>query len=314
MIYTLREFNDFLDAPSVMGCEDVGLGLMLARLVEKHPATTHSLHWHVEQIRKALSDRRLELYFNANGRWVGSLFWKNIGNLGEATVLAGTDPIDLADMSTDTPWIAYFDVNRVDLNTLLRHAVAVGPLSSLDEIAYARVRQGRRVTKRLRLPAHIRAVPATPSSEADFLANDRGGKQLTEAMEMLSKGRRLGEWARLSSTNPRNSRLNLVKFVNAVTVPLLLGHYLEVRALNGNLEAFLAYGLLTEDGLSRFRRHGSNALCSACFSEGDVITAICASATSSHAVQSALAEQAAALHDGLRRELSGTGVTALDYL
>lgn len=311
-IHTHLEFHSLLDASSDVACQNFVLGLMLARLVERHPTTMQSLSWHVDQICKAITERRLDLYFDACGRWVGSLFWKYLGNLGEAAVLAGADPVDFDDTASDKPWIAHFDANKVDLPVLLRHAVEAGPLSSIDQIAYARVRQGRWVAKRLRLPARLKYAPATTASDGGFLANDRKGQQQSEALEMLSKACRLGEWARLSSKSPQNAQLKLVNFVNAVTLPLHLGHYIEVRATSGNLEAFLAYGLLTERGLARFRLQGPNALSPACFSEGDIVTAVCADATSSCAVQSALAKQAAALHNGLRREFGGTSVTALD--
>lgn len=311
-MYTLREFCGFLDVPSETRCREVALGLTLARFVEKRPTASNCLSWHVDQIYQALDENRLELYFDAYGRWVGSLYWKYLDVHVEAAVRAGTDPFDLASKDSGEPWIAYFEAIKTNLLPLLRRAAAVGPLSFIDRVAYARIRNGRRVHRRAHIPARIGSAATAPSSAEDFLAKDRGGKQLCEALEMLSKARRLGEWALLSSASQTGGRQNLVNFVNCVTVPLLLGQYLEVRTLDDELEAFLAYGLLTEEGLARFRLKGSSALCPACYSEGDVVTAICAGTVSSRAAQVSLAAQATALHGDARRELKGTGVLALD--
>ncbi len=314
-IYTLEELCRAVDAPSdKAACLRQLLGLMLPRLAGQHQPGAHGVGWHVEQLCHAFAEGRVEVYFDTYGRPAGSVFWKRLDDAGEAALFAGADAAEVAGAASGEAWIAHFAVHHIGLPALLRRAAAGGPLSSVDDIAYARRRRGRRAAKRLRVPVRFSVAPMLRASSSDFLARDGGGQLRGEALEMLDQARRLGDWLLLASANPVHANRQPAELLAALETPLRLGHYLEVSAPDGTAEAFLTYGLLTDDGLARLQQHGATALCPACFSEGDVLAATCAGAVSAPSAQLALAERAAALHSRLRRVLMGTGVAALDDL
>ncbi len=252
----------------------------------------------------------MDAYFDTYGRPMGSLFWKLLDEAGEAAMLAGADAVELAGAINGEAWIAHFAACS-GLRALLAHATADGPLSSITEIAYARMRRGRRMAKRLRVPVRARVRKAPASS---FLAHDSGRQLRGEAVEMLAQAHRLGDWLLLAIANPVYADRPVGDLLAALEIPLQLGHYVEVRAPDGYLEAFMTYGLLTEDGLARLEKHGPTALCPACFSEGNVLAATCAGAAPVSEASSTLAEQAAGLHPRLRRVLTGSGIAALDAI
>lgn len=314
-IYTLEELCRALDAPSDKAtCLRQLLGLMLPRLAGQNLPDAHGVGWHVGQLCDAFAQGRVEVYFDTYGRPAGSLFWKRLDETGEAALLAGGDAVGLAGAAGGEAWIAHFAVRHVGLPALLRRAAAGGPLSSVADIAYARMRRGWRTAKRLGLPGRLRSASVLSASAGGFFAHGGGGQLRGEALEMLDQARRLGDWLLLASANPVHADRRPAELLAALLTPLQLGQYVEVSAPDGTAEAFLTYGLLTEDGLARLEQHGSTALCPACFSEGDVLAATCAGAASVPGAQWALAERAAALHSGLRRVLTGTGVAALDAL
>ncbi|NOT87771.1 MAG: hypothetical protein HOP03_06280 [Lysobacter sp.] len=314
-IYTLEELCRALDAPSdKAACLRQLLGLMLPRLAGQNPPGAHGVGWHVGQLCDAFAEGRVEVYFDTYGRPAGALLWKRLDEAGEAALLAGADAAELAGAASGEPWIAHFALHKVGLRALLRRAAVGGPLSPVAEIAYARMHRGWRSAKRLRVPFRLSAAPVPSASASGFLAHGGGGQLRGEALEMLDQARRLGDWLLLASANPVHADRKPAELLDALVTPLRLGQYVEVRAPDGAAEAFLTYGLLTDDGLARLQQHGAAALCPACYSEGDVLAATCAGAASAPGAQSALAAQAAALHTGLRRVLTGTGVAALDAL
>ncbi len=314
-LYTLEELCRALDAPSDKAvCLRQLLGLMLPRVSGQDVPGAHGVGWHVGQLCDAFAEGRVEVYFDTYGRPAGSLLWKRLDETGEAAVLAGADAAEVACAASGEAWIAHFSVRHVGLPVLLRRATVGGPLSSVAEIAYARMRRGWRMAKRVRVPARASAVPMPSAATSGYLVNGGGGQLRGEALEMLDHARRLGDWLLLASANPVYAERTPADLLAALETPLRLGHYLEVSAPDGTAEAFLTYGLLTEDGLARLKQQGPTALCPACFSEGDVLAATCAGAASVAGAQSALADRVAALHPKLRRVLMGTGVAALDAL
>lgn len=314
-LYTLDELCRVLDVPAdPAACLRPLLGLMLPRLAGQGLPGAQGIGWHVGQLCDAHAEGRVEVYFDTYGRPAGALFWKRLDEAGEAALLAGGDAAELPGAAGGEAWIAHFTVQKVGLPALLRRAAAGGPLSALDDIAYARMRRGWRMAKRLRVPARLSAAPLPSASAGGYLANGGGGQLRGEALEMLDQARRLGDWLLLAAANPVHAGRKPAELLDALVTPLRLGHYVEVSAPDGNAEAFLTYGLLTEDGLARLQQYGTTALCPACFSEGDLLAATCAGAAAAPGVQAALAERVAGLHPGLRRVLTGTGVAALDAL
>jgi hemolysin-activating ACP:hemolysin acyltransferase len=311
-IYTLEELSRVVDAPSdaAIRLRQV-LGLMLPRVAAQPLPGGHGVGWHVGQIREAFAEGRVELYFDTYGRHAGALFWKRLDEDGETALLAGANAVELDDAASGEAWIAHFSAQHIALPALLR-AAAGGPLSSVADIAYARIRQGWRMAKRLRVPAHWGSAPAPSASADDFLARERHWHR--DIADMLNHARRLGDCLLLASANPVHAERTPADLLAALVTPLQLGQYVEVSAPDGTADAFLTYGLLTRDGLARLDQQGAAALCPACFSEGDVLAAICAGAAPVPGAQSALAERVAALHPGLQRALMGSGVAALDAL
>jgi hypothetical protein len=314
-IYTLEELSRVTDLPSDKAVRlRQMLGMMLPRVAGQDSPGGHGVGWHIGQLCDAFAEGRVEVYFDAYGRQAGALLWKRLDDAGEAALLAGADAAELASAASGEPWIAHFAVRHVGLPALLQRAAAGGPLSSITEIAYARMRRGWRMAKRVRVPARLSAAPTDSASAGGFLANGGGGQLRGEALEMLDQARRLGDCLLLASANPVYAGRRPADLLAALETPLRLGHYVEVSAPDGTAKAFLTYGLLTEDGLARLQHQGPSALCPACFSEGDVLTATCAGVAPAHVAQSALAERAAALYPGLRRVLTGAGVATLDAL
>jgi hemolysin-activating ACP:hemolysin acyltransferase len=312
-LYTLEELNRVLDLPSDKATLlHQTLGLMLPRLTRQTLTGIHAVGWHIGQLRDAFAEGRVEVYFDAFGRIAGSLIWKRLDEAGEAALLAGAEAVELSGSASGEAWIADFNVQHAALRALLQRAVAGGPLSSLVDIAYARMRRGWRTAKRIRVPVRPGLASAPSTSASAFLASGGGGQLRGEALEMLHDARRLGEWLMLISANPVHAGRQPDELLAALVTPIRLGQYVEVCGPDGTAKAFLSYGLLSEDGLTRLQQQGATALCPACFSEGDVLAATCAGAAPSSEAQSALAERAAALHAGLRRVLTRTGVAALD--
>jgi hemolysin-activating ACP:hemolysin acyltransferase len=312
-LYTLEELNRILDLPSNRAALlRQTLGLMLPRLARQALTGTHAVGWHIGQLCDAFAEGRVEVYFDTFGRIAGSLMWKRLNEADEAALLAGAEAVELAGSATGEGWIAHFSVQHAGLPTVLRRAVADGPLSAVGDIAYARMRRGWRTAKRLRVPARPNLASASSAFMGAFLSQGGGGQLRGEALEMLHDACRLGEWLLLIRANPAHAQRQPDELLAALVTPIRLGQYIEVRGPDAAAEAFLTYGLLTEDGLSRLQQQGATALCPACFSEGDVLTATCAGAVPGSQAQSALAERAAALHAGLQRVLTRTGVAALD--
>jgi hypothetical protein len=311
-LLTLDELSRLLGVPAVNDADlACMLGLMLPRLVERHPLGTRDVAWHIDEIVRARDEGRIALYFDAYGRLAGTLFWKRLDDEAEAALLAGGDPVELAASASGTPWIAHLDAHKVELSCLLRRAAADGPLASMADIAYARIRRGWRIAKQVRLPSRWQAGRGAPTPGNGFLASGGGGQMRGEAQDMLAEARRLGEWLLVSRNCAAHAQRRPAALLDALVMPLRLGHYLETRAPDGRLEAFMTYGLLTDEGLDRFRHHGATALSPACFSEGDVLTALCAGATRSPDAEATLVDRVATLHPGLRRDLRDAGLAAL---
>lgn len=307
-LYSLGSLARVLDAP---GGEEARLrrlvGLMLPRVVAQVPGAARTVGWHVAQIVRAFAEGRAECYFDAFGRPAGSLMWKRLDAAGEEALGEGSEVVALDDAADGDAWVAHL-VAHAGLRALLRHAVAAGPLATLPDIAYARMCRGWRIAKRLRIPQ--RTAVAAPPPPAGFLADGGGGQMRGEAIEMLAQAERLGDWLLLVGAHPHHADRPPAELLAALSTPLRLDQWIDVVGPDGATTAFMAYGLLTGDGVSRFRREGATALCPACFSEGDVLTATCAVAVDADAA-ARLAERAAALHPGLRREPEGDGVPAL---
>jgi hypothetical protein len=308
-IYTLEELARVADAASDASLRQrQTLGLLLPRIAGQLAPDGPGVGWHVAQLQQAIAEGRAQVYFDTYGRQAGAMFWKRLDEAGEAALLAGGDAAVLAHAPDGEAWMAHFSVQHIALSALLRHA-AVGALADVEELAYARIRRGWRMAKRLRVPAHWRRAAPRAEAADDFLKRERHWHR--DIADMLDHARRMGDCLILAGANPAYADLSPADVLAALETPLQRGQYLEQTAADGSVAAFMTYALLTDDGLARLRQQGASALCPACFSEGDVLAATCAGAVDDPPAQAALAQQVAALYPQLTRALDGTGVAAL---
>lgn len=308
-IYTLEELARVVEAPADADVRRrQALGLLLPRIAGQLPADGPGVDWHVAQLQQAIVDGRAQLYFDTYGRQAGAMYWKRLDEASEAALLDGGDAAVLAHAPDGEAWIAHFSVRHIALSALLRHA-ALGALGDVEELAYARIRRGWRMAKRLRVPRHWRSASPRPADADAFLKRERHWHR--DILDMLDHARRMGDCLVLASANPVYAKLPLADLLAALETPLQRGQCVQQIAADGSVAAFMTYGLVTEDGLARLRRQGASALCPACFSEGDVLAATCAGAVDDPQTQAAFAQQVAALHPRLRRALDGSGVAAL---
>ncbi|MEW6703787.1 MAG: hypothetical protein AB1430_02925 [Pseudomonadota bacterium] len=311
-VYTLGDLHGVLGiAPSPQARLRQLVGLLLPQMIEQGPPLRRSAGWHVAEIRTAVEHGRADVFFDDYGRPAGSLLWKWLDDAGEAAVLAGAEVTETQAAAQGSAWVAHFHARHVGLRHVLR-CVQPAIAARAEEIAYARVRNRRRTAKQVRVP-QLRAARRA-CSQPSFLGRDAGRQLRAEAIALLSEAQRLGDWLLLATGNQVFARWAPSDLLAALLMPLRLGNFVEVPGPDDTLHAFLAYGLLTPDGLERLARQGPMALSPACFSEGDVMAALCAGAAEDASVEAELALRVARRHAGQRRMLRGAGIAALDRL
>jgi len=225
------------------------LGFLIPLFSERPALAFGNLRWHKDRILAAIALDQLRLCFDQFGRFCGHVLWTSVAPDMESVLLKhGSEAIEGNHFSDgDNIWILDMGSHGGKLNNLLS-VLRDDWLADAPAVTYLRVKNGRRLAKRLSRNS-ISSFFRAPHTEefSDILARQDGSGLLHSCREVVESAIEAGQFFELMGETPEMSQLPIAMVVARLRAPLNLRQRKLYFGTDGKPAGFITWAWLEND-------------------------------------------------------------------